>query len=245
MPTLFETCSEILNGLHRTRVANQTKHEVSALQQRLREWNQIASARATLLAKCSFVNPALSTREEIVSDDAQVRALVSKARKILEDGGNVSALSDENLWVRLIARAENSNERYRSIAKIEWRSFIESLGHIEPPSNLEARMLKTPDNQALLKTYKQHFDSAQSILRAELPASEADKKTLISSVKSVQDLSVQLKSHAPEAVRVFLQTVQSGGASLAMATSEVLDWIRTNDDLDRFLIKPKGPSTWR
>jgi hypothetical protein len=245
MPTLFETCSEILSGLQRARVANQTKHEVSALQQRLKEWSQIASTRATLLTKCSVVNPDLLKQEEIASDDTQVRALVSKARKILEDGGNVLALSDENLWVRLIAQAEGSNERYRTAAKREWRSFIENLGHIELPSKVEARMLKTPDNQALLNTYKQHFNSAQGIMRAELPASETDKTELLSSVKSIQDLNVQLKSFAPEAVRLFLQTVQTGGASLTMATTEVLEWIRTHDDLDRFVVKPKGMSTWR
>jgi hypothetical protein len=245
MPKLIETCADIRNGLQRARVANQTKHEISALQERIKEWNQVKSARASLLSKIKVLGADFSGREDIASEDAQVKTLAAAAKKVLENGTSVQALSDDNLWVRLITLAKNSNERYRSVAKEEWRSLVDSLGHIEAPSALEARMLNTPDNQALLNAYKQHFEKVQTVLRAELPASETDKTTLLSSVKSIQDLSVQLKSFAPEAVRVFLQTVQTGGASLAMATTEVLEWIQTHDDLNRFVVKPKGMSTWR
>jgi hypothetical protein len=245
MPTLFETCSEIHTGLQRAKVANQTKHEISALQERIREWSRVANTRQTLLHKSKVVDASLWTRQDIASDDAQVRTLVAAAKKVLQDGGNVQALAKENLWMRLIALAESSNERLRSAAKEEWRSFVEGLGLIESPSTLETRMLKTPANQALLDDYKEQFAKAQTVLRAELPTSDSDKTTLASVVKTMQDLREQLKSLAPEAVRMFLRAVESGGASLAMATTEVLDWIRTHDDLGHFVIKPKGMSTWR
>ena len=61
----------------------------------------------------------------------------------------------------------------------------------------------------------------------------------------MRDLKSQLKSSAPEAVLSFFRAVENGGAPLSMATPEVLDWIRANDDQTRFIVKSKGATSWR
>jgi hypothetical protein len=43
-------------------------------------------------------------------------------------------------------------------------------------------------------------------------------------------------------VRRFLDAVDAGGARLTLLTSTVLEWLMHNDDIDRFLVKPRTPS---
>ena len=245
MPTLLDTCKEIKDGLQRVKVANQTRYEISALQERIAEWDAIVTARTTLKQKSKAVDPTLLSREEIKSIDAEVRRLAEAAQKILNDGGDVQALAEDNLWTRLTARAKTSNEKVRNAALQEWQFFIQSLGPIEQPSALETRMLNTPGNLETLLAYKDQFIKVRSILQADLPTNSSDKSALTAAVQSMQELKERLKSIAPEAIRQFLRAVDSGGASLSMVTPEVMEWLRTNDDPNRFVIKPKGVTSWR
>lgn len=245
MPTLLDACTQIRSGLQDVKVANQTRYEISALQDRIAEWDAIAKTRATLTQKGKVVDPALLTREDIQSIDAEVRQLAENARKALREGGEVQALAKDHLWTRLTARAKTSNEKVREAALQEWQGFVRSLGPIEHPSTLETRMLNTPANLETLMAYKDHFAKARSILQVELPATDSDKSILTAAVQSMQALKERLKSSAPEAARQFLRAVESGGASLRMATPEVMEWLRANDDPDRFVIKPKGVTLWR
>lgn len=245
MPTLLDTCHQIKGGLQKVKVANQTRYEISALQERMAEWDVIVKARAALKQKGKVVDPTLLSREELKSTDAEVRQLAESAQKVLKDGGDVQALAKDNLWTRLTVRAKTSNEKVRDAALQAWQGFVQSLGPIEHPSTLEARMLNTPGNLETLMAYKDQFAKARSILQAELPANDSDKSILTAAVQSMQELKERLKSSAPEAIRQFLRAVDSGGASLIMATPEVMEWLRANDDPNRFVIKPKGVTLWR
>jgi hypothetical protein len=245
MPTLLTTSEQIRSGLQRVKVANQTKHELAALQERITEWDGIVKARATLKHKAKVIDPTLLARTEISSTDVEVTKLVDSAKELLQGGADVQTLARENVWTRLTELAKKSNELIRSAAQEEWKTFLETLGNIEAPSALEARMLKTPANQEVLTRYREHFAKTQPILRLDLPASESDKATLIAAVEAIRQLKDQLKSSAPEVVRLFLRAIENGGASLSMATPEVLEWIRANDDQNRFVIKPKGAQSWR
>lgn len=244
MPTLLDACNQIKGDLQKVKVANQTRYEISALQERIAEWDVIVRARATLKQKGKVVDPALLTRDDIKSTDAEVRQLAETAQKILQEGGDVQALAKDNLWTRLTARAKTSNEKVRDAALQEWKGLIQSLGPIEHPSTLESRMLNTPNNLEILMAYKEYFGKARAILQAELPANDSDKAILAAAVQSMQELKERLKSSAPESIRQFLRAVESGGASLSMATPEVMEWVRANDDPNRFVIKPKGVTLW-
>ncbi len=106
-------------------------------------------------------------------------------------------------------------------------------------------MLKTPANEVLLAMYKQHHAKYQAAVRSDLPSSAATQEELTEAVAALQGLREQLKGTAPDAVRVFLKTIETGGAALELLTPEVMEWLRANDDPTRFVIKPKATQTWR
>ncbi|MNT95810.1 hypothetical protein D3C72_2377640 [compost metagenome] len=60
----------------------------------------------------------------------------------------------------------------------------------------------------------------------------------------LQGLREQLKGTAPEAIRLFLKAIESGGASLDLITPEVMEWLRENDDPNRFVVKSKANVSW-
>jgi len=45
--------------------------------------------------------------------------------------------------------------------------------------------------------------------------------------------------------QVILKAIENGGASLELLTPDVLQWIRENDDSNRFVIKPRNSQSWR
>ncbi|ENQ1006295.1 hypothetical protein ACEPXJ_25345 [Pseudomonas aeruginosa] len=245
MSTLIQTCGQLRVGLQNAKIANQTRQEISALQQRLREWGRHAETRQTLMEKVRIVDPSILVREDIAQADCNVKGLARQAQELLLAGGNVQDLATDSLWIRLTAAAESANEEVRSAARNQWRQFIESRGYVETPSVLDGRMLKTPANESLLETYRQHYAKYSAIVRADLPASASTPDELISVVRTLQGLQEQLKGTAPEAVRLFLKAIESGGASLDLITPEVMEWLLANDDPNRFVVKTKANVSWR
>ena len=245
MSTLIQSCSQLRAGLQKAKVANQTRQEISALQQRMREWGQQATTRHGLAEKARIVDPALLQREDIAQADYSVKVLAEQARQLLQAGGNVQDLATDSLWTRLTNAAESANARVREAARGQWRQFVEDLGHVDSPSVLEGRMLKTPANEALLATYKQQHARYQAAVRSDLPTSAATQEELANAVEVLQDLREQLKGTAPDAVRLFLKAIETSGAALELLTPEVMEWLRANDDPARFVIKPKATQTWR
>lgn len=239
MSTLIESCSQLLTGLQNAKLANQTRQELSALQQRKREWEQQASERLELLNKARLVDANLLRTEEIAKADAFVQVLALEAKKVLQDGGNVQDLSKDSLWTKLTKAAGSANILLRDAAKKQWQQFVESLGHVVTPQVLEGRMLKTPANEVLLGTYKQQYLIYQTAVRAELPISGTTQSDLTTVVETLQGLSEQLQGTAPDSVRKFLKAVGSGGADLELLTSEVMEWLRENDTPSRFVIKSR------
>jgi hypothetical protein len=245
MVTLIQTCSQLRTGLQKVKVANQTRQEISALQQRLREWGQHVNTRRNLLEKIRIVDPDILNREEVTKSDQSVQSLVEQARNILEADGNVQDLTADSLWLRLTNAAGSANERVREEAKAQWRQLVENLGHIDAPSILAGRMIKTPSNEAILSQYQQHYSKYLAATRVDLPAASTSKSEITSAVESLQTLREQLNGNAPDSVRVFLKAVESGGAPLELLTVEVVEWLHKNDDPNRFLIKPKAAQIWR
>ena len=239
MSTLIEFCSQLLTGLQNAKLANQTRQELSALQQRKREWEQQANERLELLNKARLVDANLLRTEEIAKADASVQALALEAKKVLQDGGNVQDLSKDSLWTKLTKAAGSANTLLRDAAKTQWQQFVESLGHVDTPQVLEGRMLKTPANEVLLGTYKHHYLMYQAAVRAELPISSTTRTDLANTVGTLQGLSEQLQGTAPDSVRKFLKAVGSGDADLELLTSEVMEWLRENDTPSRFVIKSR------
>jgi hypothetical protein len=245
MSTLINSCRQLRAGLQTVKVANQTRQEISALQQRMREWGPHATNRNNFAEKARIVDSALLQREEIAQAGRSVEALAEKARQVLRAGGNVQDLATDNLWARLINAAESANETVRETARAQWRQFVESLGHVDSPAILEGRMLKTPANEAILLTYKEQYARYLAAIRNDLPSSVATKEEVAHAVVVMQGLREQLEGTAPDAVRLFLNAIETGGAALELLTPEVMEWLRANDDPARFVIKPKATQTWR
>lgn len=245
MPTLIHTCSQLRAGLQKVKTANQTRQEISALQQRMREWGQHASTRQALAEKTRIVDPNLLAREDIAQADSKVKVLAEQAKRLLEDGCNVQALAADNLWVRLTSAAESANEIVKNAARDKWREFVGSLGNIESPSILEGRMLKIPANETILAIYKQDYAKYLAVVRADLPANASTHAELAETVETLQGLRERLKGTAPEAVRLFFKAIDNGGAALELFTPEVIDWLRENDDPSRFVVKSRSNLSWR
>jgi hypothetical protein len=245
MSELIEICKSLRTGLEQVRVANQTRQEIAALQIRKKEWEALITQRKTILEKAKIVDVEILSAESVVQTNSAIASLVSTAREKLENGLNVQSLSEENLWTKLTSLAASSNAAIETTTKNIWAQFVDSLGHVDTPNELESRMLKTPANMTLIEQYKLHFNRYQSAFRSRLPESLEAKSAIESMVSTLNDFRSQLQSNAPDSVKTFLKAVDSGGAQIELVTTEVLEWLKSNDDVNRFVVKSKSTSTWR
>lgn len=245
MAELIEICKRLRTGLEQVRVANQTRQEIAALQIRKREWELLITSRKTILEKAKIVDEQILLTESVKQTNLAVSSLASLAKEKLEKGLDVQSLSEENLWTKLTSLAASSNEVIETSAKNIWAQFVDSLGNVDTPNELETRMLKTPANLILIEQYKLQFNRYQSALRSRLPESMETKSAIESMVSTLNDFRSQLQSNAPDSVKRFLKAVDSGGAQIDLVSSEVLEWLKANDDPNRFVVKSKSTSSWR
>lgn len=245
MPTLIETCEELRLGLKSVRVANQTRQEMAAVQLRTKEWMQHINTRRVLEVKVQTVDPEIFDNEEVKHSNSVVTALTDKAKKKLLAGLNVQSLADEDLWLKLTLGAGAANTLIESIATKAWAQFVQTLGRVIDPDILESRMLNTPDNIALLSTYRQKFIEYKKLIGLALPTGNEVKVAIEKMTPVLQAIGDQLISDAPESVLLFLKNIDGIGTPLELVTPEVIDWLKINDDLARFVVKSKSKPTWR
>ena len=81
MTTLIQSCNQLRTDLQKVKVANQTRQEISALQQRMREWGQHANARRGLIEKTRIVDTTIMQREDIEQADRSVQVLAEQAKQ--------------------------------------------------------------------------------------------------------------------------------------------------------------------
>ena len=104
MSTLIQSCSQLRAGLQKAKVANQTRQEISALQQRMREWGQHATTRHALAEKARIVDPALLEREDIAQADRSVKALAEQARTAKTPGDLIKVAAALYRWNQEMTR---------------------------------------------------------------------------------------------------------------------------------------------
>ncbi|PPK37633.1 hypothetical protein CD175_15270 [Pseudomonas laurylsulfatiphila] len=245
MATLIEQCRALRGGLEQAHLANQTRHEISAFQERLREWEQLISSRQGLIEKMRFVDPTIRGELQIVETSAAAKALTKEARARLEAGGDVESLSVENLWARLRSATDAANSVVIDHVRKIWKAYIDTLGRVESPNTLENRILKTPTNEQLLIQYRAAHISYQTVIRHELPVNEDSRRVVFDHVEALRKIHSQMDTSAPDSVRRFLKAVESDGAALELVTPEVIKWLAENDDQNRFVVRLKVANTWR
>jgi hypothetical protein len=244
MTSLLEQARQVRAGLKKVQVANQLRHQLQAIQIRSGEWDNIRRKRLQLLERTGYLATADAQSADMLRANEAARALCDRARDLLQQAQDVSILSEDALWTRLLQAAEKANSICEEAIRSTWRAYVSGLGSPDSPNALAARVPATPANEPVLNNYRLIHNKYAALARAEAPANAQSAADLRDYVAQLRDIISTLVS-APEAVQKFFKAVEGSGASLELLTAEVLEWLKQYDDATRFVIKTRTDQPWR
>lgn len=242
--TLLDQCQSVSEGLSRAHLANQTRQQIAAIQQRAQEWSTKKARHGQLRERLTLLVPDPRTLPGLESANSAVVALVREAKSRLNTG-DVSTLSQEGLWMRLLATADSANDQTSTAIRQAWKALILEQGDVTSPSNLDARVLKTPANEAAMTEYRRAFTQYEALSRQEMPVDAMSINKLRDAVAATKAAREKMTLSAPREIKAFLDAVDAGGAALRLLTPEVQQWLSSHDDPERFVIKSRSTASWR
>jgi len=110
-----------------------------------------------------------------------------------------------------------------------------------PEAVLEAQK-NLPHLQQELSSYKHHLDHFQRLSR-RLP-DEGAANQLQRSFEAMRGAIDKMEFNLPEAIEQFFRAVMAGGVPLRSFDAEVRQWLDEHGQLDEFVIRRKGQSSW-
>lgn len=142
-------------------------------------------------------------------------------------------------WVGLIGSLEQLELSVAAEQQSCWRAYFDShLFAGGRPSEVKARLALTPTNTSALAKYEQLFQAFLEY-RKRVPQTDAEFEEVQRISKALEQIIFQ--EDVPPAVAAFFSAAASGGgASLGLLTSEVLEWLKSNALLERYVVRGRS-----
>lgn len=151
-----------------------------------------------------------------------------------------ATLKKGQTWKTLLDELETAaTELGQGVGKA-WRTSRDRVFSGDAPATLRSRLARTTENDRALEQYRKLYQELEAAY-ATTPADQAAIDQVRRLAKQLETASQGFDFDVPEAVKAFLEAVQSvGGASLALLTDEVIDWLKTNHSYDAYRISAKA-----
>ncbi len=151
-----------------------------------------------------------------------------------------ATLKKGKTWQALLDELDEAGSEFCEVVLTAWRRARRDFFAGDTPATLRGRLARTAENDRALDQYRtlhQALDTAFSAAPADQAAIDQIKRL----AKQLEMTAQAFDFNVPEAVKRFLESVQSmGGASLDLLTPEVIDWLKANHSFDAYRIIAKS-----
>ena len=237
MTTILQRAQAVSATLADLESERRNIHVRDKLEQRTREWNGQRNKLTAARQKAEWIDIASGQTPALAESWNQLCWNAGEALSRLESGDDVSKLTEDPLWTRLLGSAENAAEILSTAVLEEWRKFVDELGALESPEKLEATLPKTPANRRVLQVYAPSFAKFRSLTGQDMPRSPGDKEGLRRAISDCREALAGLERNVPEEVEKFFRAVDSGNATLSHITPSLLRWLEANSQLDNYQVR--------
>jgi len=238
--TLLQRCQAVASKMEKLALAQRHANQQQLVQERAREWKarferlQIVKNRAACLT--------LSTDAERRVDEKRghLRHNAVQVLERLKSLDDIADLTSDASWTRLLACVEGLTEELESSGKWAWRTHIEELGAPEDPAWLRQRAPSTPANDAAIAAYEKHYSVYSGLARSSMPRGAGDLAQMSEALEACRVEAAKITFDVPPDVQRFFQAIQADRATLALLTPVVLEWLRSNEQLDHYRVRSAG-----
>lgn len=146
-----------------------------------------------------------------------------------------ATLTTAKHWTTLLKELAGAAADADSAAKLAWREHCDDAYTGEKPATLRSQLADTDHNRGALQRYEIKFQLLRSASSA-LPQSEDEISRVKQLGANLEAIAKEFDFEVPAAVKLFIDAVRAGGASLGLLTPEVLDWLAKNKQIDNYRI---------
>lgn len=241
MPTILDRTNLIMAGLERAKQANIARQESAELSRRRAEWSEHKAHQLRLKDRHSWIPLSPAATASVAAENTKVRPLALEAAKRLQEEG-VQGLTKDDLWMRLGASAASAVKVTEEALRSAWQLQVEAIGDFEEPTSIERKVKSAPSpgNLAAFEDYKRAHFNYRSVVKQPLPSDPSALSVLNEAAATLRKVRERFDFSMPLEVKHFLEALEYGGAALGLLTPAVLDWLKQNDDINRFVIRVKA-----
>ena len=240
MITILERCQAVNEIVSQVVSARKLQHARARLERRTREW---ADKRAKLTAsrgRAEWVGLQPGAVVAFLQKRDQLATHAKEAVVRLSGGEDVTALTEDPLWTKLLKSAEGAADSLEEAVRQAWRGIVEGAGTLEEPAGLEATLPQTPANKQALDAYRLKYRDYKKLADQVVPRSATDRESLEHAVRECRSALSTVQRQVPKEVDEFFRAVDGYTATLALVTPQVLRWLEDNGQLARYQVRIAG-----
>ena len=173
-----------------------------------------------------------------VEETMKLSQKISSLAAPFQETPKVATLKQGKKWKVLLEALDTTISDARKLQSDDWKRYCSTrLFAGATPDKARARLAPTSNNLRLLAEYDELFKKFNA-LRQSIPS---DPRT----IEEIQQYSTALEKikfdeNVPAEVAKFLQATQTdAGAGLKLLTDTVLEWLRSNQSLDEYVVRAR------
>jgi hypothetical protein len=240
MTTLLQRCQGVATKVEQLALAQRHANQQKQVQERSREWKSRQEKLTAMTERSAGLSLTASSRAAVAEKRAHLRHNAGQVLERLKANDDISQVTNDAAWERLLASAEGLAEEIEASVKAAWRAFIDDQGALEEPSWLRNRAPSTPMNDAAIEAYQTRYGVYVSLVNRTMPRSAEDCTQLLQIIARCRTEAARITFDVPPDVQRFFSAIQMGNATLASLTPEVLQWLAENGQLERYRIRSAG-----
>lgn len=240
MTTLLQRCEAVTAKVQQLMLAQRHANQQRQVQERSREWKSRNDKLKDVNARAACLPLNAEACKSVAERRAHLRHNATQVLERLKSHEDISQLTDDASWTRLLASVEGLAQVLETSGKSAWRDYIDEQGVPDDPASLRNRAPSTPMNDAAIATYQTHYGVYASLVKLAMPRRPDDLDQLRQIIASCRTEAAKIKFDVPPDVQRFFQAIQLGSATLASLTPSVLEWLSENGQLERYRIRSAG-----
>jgi hypothetical protein len=219
------------------------------LSSKVQEASDLEGLRQDLARRVEKLDPQIAKQTVLNANGVALNQPVSVQRSARRAAGllekfqaapTVSTLKKGQVWRTLLEDVDAAAGDLNQGVHTAWREARKSFFAGDNPQTLHGRLAHTSENDAALSRYRVlHQALDQAFTTAPVDQAAVDEVRRLAG--ELELVAKGFNFDVPDAVKAFLEAVQSvGGASLALLTEDVVDWLKKNQIYDAYRISAKA-----
>lgn len=196
---------------------------------------------ASPISLCASNARLLASHGVALTSETDIGSSIETVRRVLErfnENPRSTTLRNGTRWTGLTGKLESLKAKLVEGQANDWKQFVSDnyFGGL-PPAQREAKLiLAIPGNKEALERYKRLY---QEFIKYRTNIPKDDDEFIHLGEISTQLSEIKFEEeNIPDDVRKFFEAT-STGASLDLLTVEVIDWLRSNNLLSRYVVRAK------